>query len=137
MSLCKFGRNQDRWSFETCQKFKRSFTTSGVGYTYNNDIASHILKNPNAANSNVFVINTNSRPVKMEISSPDNPLEVIVENNMEEVDQFKNTQTSGSSTGDLSQKPRKVKLVLHNPVEPTNIRSNSFEVPLGIKGISK
>ena len=118
-------------TFQNCQKFRRSFTTSGIGYTFNNDIADKIFKNPNTINTKIFMINAKSTPTKMESSSPDSPLEVILENNMEEVDSFETTKTTSIPIGDLGQKPRKVKIVLHNPYEPANIRSNSFEIPLG------
>ena len=65
----------------------------------------------------------------------DHALRVLIENNREEVDLYENTRSPQNPNGDQKIKPKERKVSLHNPLEPANIRSNSFSIPLGYKTI--
>ena len=67
----------------------------------------------------------------MKSASSDHALKVFIDYNEEAVQFFENTRTKGNPMGVMNIKPKKVSVALHNPDEPANIRSNSFEIPLG------
>ena len=67
----------------------------------------------------------------MKSASSDHALKVFIDYNEEAVRFFENTRTKGNPMGVMNIKPKKVSVALHNPDEPANIRSNSFEIPLG------
>ena len=67
----------------------------------------------------------------MKSASSDHALKVFIDYNEEPVQYYENTRTVENPIGVLNIKPKKVSVALHNPDEPANIRSNSFEIPLG------
>ena len=71
----------------------------------------------------------------MTYAGNDYALRVLIENNREEVDLFENTKSEATPNGELNLKPRERKVSLHNPLEPANMRSNSFSIPLGYSTI--
>ena len=60
----------------------------------------------------------------MKSASLKDSLHVVVENNMEEVERYEEDYQS-------RKQPTKIQVSLHNPVEPADIRTSSFEIPLG------
>ena len=60
----------------------------------------------------------------MKSASSEHALKVVLENNREEVDIYRNKMEP-----DLE--PTEITVALHNPKEPADIRSKSFNIPLG------
>ena len=98
----------------------------GIGFTANNELEDNLLKN--SFKSKVFFANTNRRPSLMKSASLKDSLHVVVENNMEEVDRYEENY-------EQTKQPTKISVSLHNPVEPADLRTNSFEIPLGYSTI--
>ena len=42
--MCKFEDSDESMTFENCNLFKRSFTTQGLGFTFNNEEESKLIK---------------------------------------------------------------------------------------------
>ena len=137
VALCKHESDVDIMTFEKCNLFKRSYTNKGIGFSYNNAKADVLYKQFMGLEDlhEIFSINKNTDPVKMKSASLKFALKVFIQNNEEEVQNYEKTvQNKGSlikDPGDLKLKPRKVQVVLHDPNEPANFRSNSFEIFLG------
>ena len=77
------------------------------------------------------MFNSNSVPQMMKSASSEDALKVLIENNAEEYEKYEQTKGKGTPDGDFTLKPKTVTVALHNPNEPANLRSNSFEIPLG------
>ena len=58
-------------------------------------------------------------------------LKVLIDYNEEAVQAYENSISDKNTLGDLKKRPTEVLVALHNPDEPANLRSNSFEIPLG------
>ena len=67
----------------------------------------------------------------MSSGSPDEGLKVLIENNMEEINNYENTKSTVNIAGDLKYKPVSVLVVLHDPSQPANMRTKSITIPLG------
>ena len=93
----------------------------------------HVLfKSKNYGSKGNFIFpNDQIKPKKMKYAGNDHALRVLIENNLEEVDLFENTKNEQRPKGELKQKPKERKVSMHNPLEPANMRSNSFSIPLG------
>ena len=112
---------------ENCNLFKRSFTNKGLGFTFNNDINKNLYKKSKNNDDLIkeFMVNENVQISYMKNAGSKYALNVLIENNIEEVEDFEKNPTN------IKLKPINVAITLHNPKEPANIRSNSFKVPLG------
>ena len=98
----------------------------GLGFTANNEVEDNLIKND--SKSKAFFTNTNRRPSLMKSASLEGSLHVVVENNMEEVERYEEDYQS-------KMQPTKISVSLHNPVEPADLRTNNFEIPLGYSTI--
>ena len=127
VAMCSFMGNVGTMKFDNCNLFKRSYTTKGIGFTFNNEKEGQLIKEE--YRSRAFFPNTNRNPSMMQSASLDDSLLTIIENNAGEVQRYENTIDSGR--GDGSIKPKKISVSLHNPREPADIRSKSFTIPLG------
>ena len=121
--MCSFQENVKYMTFSNCNLFKRSFTNRGLGFTFNNDIQENLFKK--IFGSKAFFTNTKRKPSMMSSASTEDALRVVLENNHEEVHRYEEDRENSKL------QPTKVKVSLHNPVEPADIRTNSFEIPLG------
>ena len=124
ISLCQFEQSPQLMKLNNCNKFKRSFTNRGLGFTFNNDKTQHLYKN----NKNIdlqldsLFFNKEDDP-KLTSASPDDALKVMIENNFEEISGYENTQSSANPAGDMKFKPGDLVVVLHDPAHPANIRT--------------
>ena len=98
----------------------------GIGFTANNEVENNLMKND--FTSKEFFTNTNRRPSLMKSASLKDSLHVVVENNMEEVERYE-------GSNEPKQQPTEISVSLHNPVEPADIRTSSFDIPLGYSTI--
>ena len=121
--LCLYGKYSDSWKMKNCKLFKRSFTRTGIGYTFNN-LKNNVLFR-DSKTGDLFFTNKDKNPVKMKSASSNEGLYVILEANNEEIERFEKTK---------KRKPTEVKVTLHNPSEPANslIGSKTFNIPLGL-----
>ena len=132
VALCSFDHDLEDQNFEVCNLFFRSFTNMGMGYTANGEMANAMFKSKNYGSpGNFFSPNDRIKPKKMKYAGKDYALRVLIEINREEVDLFENTKSENMPKGDLSIMPKERLVSLHNPLEPSNMRSNSFSIPLG------
>ena len=106
-------------------------TNDGLGYSFNAAILEQMYKSNDILNSNIFMFNKDSEPLKMKSSGSKDSLKVVVENNAEESGQFESSKNEATPDGQFKLKPKTITVALHNPNEPANLRSNSFEIPLG------
>ena len=67
----------------------------------------------------------------MESASSDHALKVFIDYNEEVIERYEKTKSQSNPLGELRLQPTEVSVALHNPDEPANLRSNSFELPLG------
>ena len=121
--MCKMGNNVKRMSFLNCNLFKRSFTNKGLGYTFNNEREDELIKKH--ARSTALFHNTDRKLSLMKSASSEHGLKVVLENNREEVERY----MLNPLETDLE--PTEITVALHNPKEPADIRSKSFNIPLG------
>ena len=110
-------------TFRNCNLFKRSFTNHGLGFTFNNAKEEKLIKRD--FQNKIFNHNKNRDPSLMKTANPQHSLSVLLENNAEEVQEYKNKD------GDGIKKPQKITVSLHSPNEPADLRSKNFQVPLG------
>ena len=129
ISMCSFEGNPKEMKLDNCKLFKRSFTNKGIGYTFNNEIESTLMKRD--LYSQTLYPNTKREPSLMISASSEHSLKVIIENNKEEVKRYEDTIDVNKAKGTLHLKPIDVAVSLHNPKEPADIRSSSFKIPLG------
>ena len=137
--MCKFEENVKNMKFDNCNLFKRSFTTQGLGYTFNNEKENNLIKE-NFKNSQ-FLPNTRRDPSKMKSTSSEYSLKVVIDNNAEEIEQYTESLKKTYETKDewfdqnsIIQKPKDIAVSLHNPKEPADtkfIPLNSVRIPLG------
>ena len=120
-------------SFSNCNLFKRSFTNMGVGFSFNNELRQNMYKNSSDLHLflSTLIVNDDKKVSMMESASSQKSLKVLIENNLEESEFYEDTKNADMPKGILNLKPRKIKVTLHEPKEPANIRSNSFNIPLG------
>ena len=80
-----------------------------------------------------FFTNEKSSPTNMKSASPKDALRLMIEYNREKVEKYELTRNKDPANpeGELDLKPTSVKVSLHNPKEPANLRSNVFSIPLG------
>ena len=122
VAMCNFADKEKQMRFDNCKLFKRSFTNNGIGYTFNNEKYSEMMKN-DFKNSVFFP--SMSKPLLMKSSNSKHALRVIIENNAEEVDRYFQKKNQ------IRFEPTTITVTLHNPKEPADIRSKSFNIPLG------
>ena len=130
--------------FSNCDLFMRSFTSKGIGFTFNNEMSKYLYKNSLNLGTllDIYEINGKKKVSKMFSAGSDHGLEVLIENNIEEVKRYENTKSTGcpkisgtpcikNEVGITKLKPNNIEMTLHNPKEPANIRIKSFKIPLG------
>ena len=98
----------------------------GIGFTANNEVEDKLMKKD--YKSKTFFTNTNRRPSFMKSASLKDSFHVVVDNNVEEVERYEEDY-------DQTMQPTKISVSLHNPVEPADLRTSSFEIPLGYSTI--
>ena len=136
VSLCSFGIDLENLLFDDCKLFKRSFSDSGLGFTTNSQIRSKLYKIGTkifSSQNEVFFTNNKNYPKIMKSSSPKDALRLMIEYNREKVEKYESTRNNDPQNpeGEIFLKPTSVKVALHNPNEPANLRSNFFSIPLG------
>ena len=133
ISLCQFAKDPPLMKLINCDKFRRSFTNKGLGFTFNNKNSDNLYKHGDNTKLqlNSFFFNREHDPRMMNSGSPDEGLNVLIENNMEEIYDYDKTKNPGNPTGDLKSKPKEVLVVLHDPSHPANMRTKSITIPLG------
>ena len=112
--------------FENCDLFKRSFTTRGLGYTFNNLREEKLIKENYRAKE--FSLNMNKDPSLMKSTRSKHSLTVVIENNAEEVAEYEKTKST------INHKTSMVSVSLHDPKEPadsTLVPLTSIRIPLG------
>ena len=140
VAMCKYEQNVEAMSFENCNLFKRSFTTQGLGYTFNNEIENIVIKENYRSAS--LSQNIARIPSLMKSTSSDHSLTVIIEVNAEEVDRYETSKGryekyekyENSNENEIFPKPKEVAISIHNPKEPADtyfIPIKSLRVPLG------
>ena len=132
--MCKFEENVEVMTFENCNLFRRSFTTVGMGYTFNNEVEEKLVKE-DFRNAELSP-NTAREPSYMKSTGSDSFLTVVIENNAEEVERYKNRNIlSGKlEKKEAAHKPNEITVSLHNPKEPADTKfvpSTSIRIPLG------
>ena len=136
VAVCSFGYDLNDKIFDDCHLFSRSFTNMGIGYTANNQIARKLYKSKHFGMKRNFMFpNDQIEPKNMATAGSDYALRVFVENNREEVEYYDNTKTRQNPNGEMGRMPIERKVTLHNPMEPANLRSKSFSIPLGYSTI--
>ena len=110
-------------TFRNCNLFKRSFTNHGLGFTFNNAKAEQLIKKE--FQNKILHHNKNRNPSLMKTANPQHSLSVLIENNAEEVQEYKKDKLHKRLN------PQKITVSLHSPNEPADLRSKSFQVPLG------
>ena len=138
--MCKFEENVKPMTFENCNLFKRSYTTQGLGYTFNNEIENFAIKKNFRSTS--FSPNIGRIPSLMKSTNSDHSLTVIIDVNAEEVDRYETSKGryekyekyENSNENEIFPKPKEVAISIHNPKEPADtyfIPIKSLRVPLG------
>ena len=127
ISLCQFAKDPPKMSLNNCDKFRRSFTNKGLGFTFNNKKAEDLYKQSDNLKLQLesFFFNKHEDPKLMSSGSPDEGLNVLIENNMEENNHYEKSKDS------VNDKPVSVLVVLHDPSQPANMRTKSITIPLG------
>ena len=123
IAMCKFGNDVNIMTMWNCHHFKRSFTNQGLGYTFNNEQENNLIRED--FKSLQFFTNTARDPSFMKSASPEHSLRVVIESNAEQIQNFRDHDSQTIF------EPKEVKVSLHNPKEPADIRSKSFNIPLG------
>ena len=125
--MCKFEEDDVKMTFENCNLFKRSFTTKGIGYTFNNEMEEDLIKKE--FRDEVLSPNKGRRPSFMKSTNPRHALTVMLDINAEEVEDGGWTDEDGNV-----HEPKAIALSIHNPQEPGDNRFyplTSVTVPLG------
>ena len=134
VALCSFEDDLENLSFDDCKLFKRSFTNTGLGYTTNNQLRTKLYK-PGTSKfriqNKVFFTNKKHNLKMMKSANPKHALRLMLEYNRGKVEIYENTKSTAQPEGRVSVKPTSVKVSLHNPNEPADLRSNVFSIPLG------
>ena len=119
--MCKFEDSDESMTFENCNLFKRSFTTQGLGFTFNNEEESKLIKEDYRSELSV---NVNKKTYLMKSQ---HSLTVVIENNAE------NKKILSGNRG-VVHKPKKISVSLHNPKEPSDTKfrpSTSIKIAFG------
>ena len=106
ISLCQFERNPELMRLNNCNKFRRSFTNKGLGFTFNNDKVEELYKYNKDIDLQLdsFFFNKDHEP-RPTSASPEDALYVMIENNFEEIAHYENTQNEANPAGDMKFKP--------------------------------
>ena len=139
ISLCQFAKDPPLMRLNNCDKFRRSFTNRGLGFTFNNKKADNLYQHGDNIKLQLetFFFNKDDDPKMMNSASPDEGLKVLIENNMEEINNYEKTKVTTQEkvtvnvAGMIKQKPVSVLVVLHDPSQPANMRTKSITIPLG------
>ena len=133
ISLCQFAKDPPLMRLNNCDKFRRSFTNRGLGFTFNNKKADNLYQHGDNIKLQLesLFFNKDDDPRMMNSASPDEGLYVLIENNMEEINNYENTKDTSNVAGDWKKKPVSVLVVLHDPSQPANMRTKSITIPLG------
>ena len=126
--MCKFEENVKTMNFENCNLFKRSITTQGLGYTFNNEQEENMLKDK--FRNIEFSPNINRKPSLMRSASSEHSLTVIIEDNAESTKDLEEKKIEDG----LSHRPEKISVSIHSPKEPADTifkPSTSISIPLG------
>lgn len=132
--MCSFENELKDLSFDGCKLFKRSLSNSGIGFTTNSQLRNKLYKLGTKVfrtQNEVFFTNKKDYPRMMKSASPKHNLRLMIEFNREKVELFEHTRNPKLPEGELLLKPTSVKVALHNPNAPANLRSNVFSIPLG------
>ena len=140
--MCKYEENVKSMTFENCNLIKRSFTTQGFGYTFNNEREDKLIKKE--FRSTELSPNRDRNPSLMKSTYSKHSLTVVIENNAEEIEMYERSLQSRNNKIDdrltkgqidnQVKKPKQFTVSLHNPKEPadkTFIPYNSIKIPLG------
>ena len=122
--MCKFEDSDESMTFKNCNLFKRSFTTQGLGFTFNNEEESKLIKED--FRKIALSVNVNKKPYLMKSK---HSLTVVIENNAEEVEKYENSPFKR-----FVKKPSELFVSLHNPKEPADLKfipSTSIRIPRG------
>ena len=122
--MCKFNENVKKMTYENCNLFKRSFSTGGLGYTFNGEMNENSIKKE--FQSKLFL--TKMKLLFMKSTKLQHSLNLVNEHNAEEVVSYQNRGLRPRK------KPREILISLHNPKEPGDtqfILSTSTQIPLG------
>ena len=123
ISVCQFNGKPKEMDQHNCNLFKRSYTTQGVGFTFNNEQIDKLMKED--YRNDVF--STRKIPSLMKSTDKEHALTVLLDSNAEEVEMYRKS-LSGST------KLREASVSLHNPEEPSDtkfIPLTSTKIPLG------
>ena len=135
VAMCKFEENVMTMTFESCNLFKRSFTTKGLGYTFNNEVENKLIKDKFRAT--VFLHKSERQPSLMKSTGSKHSLTVVIDSNAEEVEKYEKTKKLKSlREDDIAHKPQEVEVSLHNPKEPADINffpATNVRIPLGYR----
>ena len=130
VAMCKFEDNVKAMAFDNCDLFKWSFTTKGMGYTFNNEQEEILIKNN--YRSTEFLHNVRRKPSLMKSTNSRHSLTVIIDSNAEEVESYE-IDSKRNDFG-IVLKPIEILVSLHSPIEPADnkiIPSTSLKIPLG------
>ena len=119
--MCKFEENVKTLAFENCDLFKRSYTTQGLGYTFNNEQEENMLKDK--FRNIEFSPNINRKPSLMRSASSEHSLTVIIEDNAESTKDLEEKKIEDG----LSHRPEKISVSIHSPKEPADTTVNRFQ----------
>ena len=99
MAMCNYGPLYKPLQFSGCNLFKRSFTNKGLGYTFNNEIKEKLFKKAKLSKfiANVMFLNEKDEVSKMMSPGSDEALNVLIENNAEERDNYEKTRYNGNT----------------------------------------
>ena len=128
VALCKHEENVKTMTFGNCDLFKRSFTTQGMGFTFNNEVEEILIKKD--FRSAEFSHNVKRHPSLMKSTKLKHSLKVVIDRNMEEaLEEWMELLNNG-----IVPKQKQVSVSLHNPKEPADtkfIPSTSVKIPFG------
>ena len=129
ISMCQFQRTPNVMRLENCDLFRRSFTNKGLGFTFNNAKSEDLYKHSRNLDLQMktFFFNNQDDPRMINSASPDESLNIIVENNFEEIFAYENTKNADNPEGEIKYKPKSVDVVLHDPRHPANIRTKRIK----------
>jgi len=122
----------EEMTFENCDLFKRSFTTQGMGYTFNNEPEDILIKKK--YRNSQLAHNMNRQPSLMKSINFKHSLTVVIDSNSEEVQAYENNFKTKNSGNIIMHKPKEILVSLHSSTEPadsTMIPLKSVKIPLG------
>ena len=119
--MCQFEEKSEPMTLENCNLFKRSITTEGIGYTFNNEREEKFIKNKYRS---LFSHNKERNPTFMRSTNPDDSLRAILEE----------VESGWKDENGNIHKPKTLAVSLHNPQEPADTKftpSRGITIPLG------